>query len=610
MSQTILTAPAAVASSPRLNLAIAPCNISTQRSEISLDRPSLNPDNREIRLLEIQPGDFAKPISSRFVVTSLNNPISYQCLSYAWGDPEVTSPIVVSSQSYPVTTNLLSALYRVRSLSERRLVWIDALCINQDDIVERSHQVSMMGNIYSKSDLCIGWLGDFTAKGFTECEAQAAIDVLYRLGGQTVSPTSIPLSTVCAALEAFSMSSWFTRLWTVQEIVLPDKAILLWGSVHIPWEALHDAVSSMCDSKIKTYPYDLGIFCTGQIVAIGLLRTYCREAVPEEKRLPPPHQILWRVSPRLCLDPRDRIYAVASLFPRELKLNIDYSLTTAEVYKNVTFAILKATRSFQCLTGYRGQIGRTIGLPSWSVDFDPPSDIRDFKAQNWEVAGRYRVHNACSNLQMKISLSADQRSLEVTGIFIDRIKLVSPAIPAPIRPDPNLCLSLPQLTAILSPWHDLAAAHFGSDIAWRKAFRMTTSGNVAIRPSRDPSNEKWNYDTFLQAEFSDYSEYQICDRWLDISNNLVNQSFFITERGHMGTGPPNITVGDEVWVLGGSRLPFAVRPVSRDEHGSKSVVETDTAKTSKLLGDVYVHGFMKGEAVDGHLDEATTITLI
>lgn len=101
----------------------------------------------------------------------------YEALSYVWGDPPSTVDIDVNGQLVKVRENLKDALLALRLSNTERVMWIDALCINQDDIKERSAQVSRMPEIYQRAIRTISWLGT------ADTAALDAMDTLERLGG-------------------------------------------------------------------------------------------------------------------------------------------------------------------------------------------------------------------------------------------------------------------------------------------------------------------------------------------------------------------------------------------------------------------------------------------
>jgi len=101
----------------------------------------------------------------------------YEALSYVWGDPPSTAEISVNGHTIKVRQNLEDALLALRLSDTERVMWIDALCINQDDIQERSAQVSRMPAIYQRATRTIAWLGT------ADKAALDAMDILERLGG-------------------------------------------------------------------------------------------------------------------------------------------------------------------------------------------------------------------------------------------------------------------------------------------------------------------------------------------------------------------------------------------------------------------------------------------
>ena len=81
-------------------------------------------------------------------IVKLDDAPPFEALSYCWGDISYTREIVVSSTTFAVTRNLYAALSELRYPNKSRLVWIDAICVNQQDTVERSQQVQLMHDIY------------------------------------------------------------------------------------------------------------------------------------------------------------------------------------------------------------------------------------------------------------------------------------------------------------------------------------------------------------------------------------------------------------------------------------------------------------------------------
>lgn len=122
---------------------------------------SLRGDGREFRLLILEPStDRFAPVRCKLKRACFDDGnLKYTALSYAWGDPLATTPIVVNGIEARVTFNLEAALRHIRKPSCAVVLWIDALCINQEDVAEKNRQVEMMRDIYSSAELVIAWLG-------------------------------------------------------------------------------------------------------------------------------------------------------------------------------------------------------------------------------------------------------------------------------------------------------------------------------------------------------------------------------------------------------------------------------------------------------------------
>ena len=93
---------------------------------------------------------------------SSSDKIPYEALSYTWGSPERTFTIILNGKTLSITNNLYLALQYLRLTDEDRVIWVDAVCINQENIRERGHQVKQMCRIYSEVEEVIIWLGPGT----------------------------------------------------------------------------------------------------------------------------------------------------------------------------------------------------------------------------------------------------------------------------------------------------------------------------------------------------------------------------------------------------------------------------------------------------------------
>jgi len=117
-------------------------------------------ERKSIRVLELSPGTSTTPIQGRIQEVSLDDPISYDAVSYVWGSPKLSPIIYVNSKAMLVTYNCFQVLENLRDELLPRNYWIDACCINQTSTDERTHQLGIMGDVYSKAIRTVVWLGN------------------------------------------------------------------------------------------------------------------------------------------------------------------------------------------------------------------------------------------------------------------------------------------------------------------------------------------------------------------------------------------------------------------------------------------------------------------
>ena len=135
-------------------------------------RPLGNPES-DLRLLQIQPGEQNENLECTLQTYNfepqLFGEVSYDALSFAWGDATNRAPIFINGRRFLVTPNLEAALRNLRvpktKESQRQVrYWIDAICINQEDSIERDEQVRRMKALYQNANRVIIWLGDYNDK--------------------------------------------------------------------------------------------------------------------------------------------------------------------------------------------------------------------------------------------------------------------------------------------------------------------------------------------------------------------------------------------------------------------------------------------------------------
>ena len=238
-------------------------------SNLKLYRP-LDALRWEIRLLQIKNSGWStSKVECELQTVTLLDPPSFTALSYVWGDPALKEDIIINGKVCAVRRNLARALrnsrnhwhehFPNRDANEFR-IWADAVCINQEDIVERNQQIQLMRNIYTSAELVISSL-DIGDNGNKLTEV--ALDALSSIYEVLVDKDGRPrfsmeeavafkwlkqLPSLCDpnlepnpwhAIDFFQAEHpYFRRVWILQEVVLATKAVLVCNSHTIPFDKL------------------------------------------------------------------------------------------------------------------------------------------------------------------------------------------------------------------------------------------------------------------------------------------------------------------------------------------------------------------------------------
>lgn len=176
------------------------------------------------------------------------NGMEYEALSYTWGDLHKSHELEVNGKTLPITRNLHLALQHLQNPHEDRILWIDALCIDQENIEERGHQVRNMASIYENAIRVIIWLGQSTAdidiffRYMNQLEKQAlrhacnnwdASDTRWELLWYNVELELQDTHEKSRALEGsveLAARPWFKRAWIIQEIAKARSARVMCGT--------------------------------------------------------------------------------------------------------------------------------------------------------------------------------------------------------------------------------------------------------------------------------------------------------------------------------------------------------------------------------------------
>lgn len=322
---------------------------------------------------------------------------AYEALSYCWGDAAAQKIIECDGHPVHVTQSLHSALLQLRrgAFDGPRRIWADAICINQQDLEEKSQQVRMMGRIYRRASNVLVWLGPVTGKlkGSAFSISQGALSQAWldRLWHAFLAYTANQETRTYMQLSKEEQNSygldyypsdrrwyellelaghpWFTRMWIVQEIALAQHADVICGECTISWEKFRQLYFFV----FKTLGF--GILQGTRINPDHWLRlerlSRCADCVARGDSQP-----LWTllVNHRhaQASTPIDKVYALCGLATDvqsgELDISIDYT-------RDYRFALIETTRAII----QRKQSIDIITCAGLAPDADQPSWVPDMR---------------------------------------------------------------------------------------------------------------------------------------------------------------------------------------------------------------------------------------
>ena len=593
---------------------------SEETSTASSPYQLLPPDN--IRLLRIQ--SLEHNLTCELETYCVDTVPSYEALSYVWGRSTQECNINCNEKTLYITPDLLEFLIRLykrriepEGVSKSFRIWIDAICINQSDSVERAEQIPLMGKIYSGAQQVMVWLGeeadesDLAIKGLP-----GIVEGLSQFGG-LVTPSDVPFLLTDGAQQLFraishlTHRSWFCRTWVIQEVALAKKILVLCGDVAFDWTLLPryvNAVNRCGLGPLALAEYQAeagGANSYNSIIEIERIRGQ------RHNEYSIPH-LLQLGRSQECTEAVDRIWAFLGMFPNFVRDNIakndliDLSDgAKREYWQTYTRFAQWLVESLQTLSFlalapslHRYPYVSHPQLPTWVPDWASVQDHKHlgFEMQYYHAGYESEKDQHDGDQWPKISVLPNY-CLVVLGFRIDKVKMVVDYNWG-FTQFPNGLLGEDGDAAKLLVWEDALLGLLHSlhpqqsrdeiiDAHWR-----TLIGNPTVHADKELtianyycwksvlSKFKKNVDPgdMPSDELKSYVFFMQHHQWF-----FQGRRFIITERGRFGAAPKTVTVGDTICVIKADHLLWALR----------FSLDGDSAN---LAGDVYVHGLMNGEA--------------
>jgi hypothetical protein len=586
-------------------------------------------------------------------LTTTGQPL-FAAASYVCGDQTPVQQITCGGDIIEIPQNAYDVLCHLRFRNRPRLIWIDYLCIRQDDAREKSHQVGMLHAIYAQAHV-VSWLG--TAHGIDLQNVTFYLTLFARLwtdevrmpeSGPTISHVlqrvmgrlekylesqteKRPLRYSLSEIASIFAAEYFTRVWIFQEIILGKTNVCQFGDQLYSLAVLTAAaqVLGRCGTR---QPTTLNPECI-KIDVENIERVVCSHLQPalhgrwHQTSRSRPHdvEVVTELNLGSCLDPRDYIYGVASLFLESDLYGIDYALSESEVFADFTAHCLSSDQDIGVLNQDRLAMESACaywdprpGLPSWCPDWSIAGGgngvLFEESGFDWQASGdRKFVYSRPSRV-----------TLAPKGLVVSRLKLCSNSILNRLDGGELWFEHSKRLRAFFES-QGLKVDNGTRDIIFRIFERMFKPEDL-----KDLEGLGWDevsYETRLFVDqvhpsdlvallvpvylaTADPELFEVMELGIDprlpskdhssirdvISNLIAHYGhgirLFVTEDGMQGAGYPGVRSGDLVCIIYGSDVPQILRQV-----------DTEDDDHYILVGACNVDGLMYGEGLEMGLTE-------
>jgi hypothetical protein len=415
-----------------------------------------------IRVLDVLPRD---PSLGPYIIAKMRHvqleDAKYDAISYTWGNPIKSKGILINGKWFSVTENAFGVIEDRVSLLHKRTIWIDCICINQEDDQEKSQQVVMMDEIYRKANRAILWLGDIPdgIMAFSLVEdlcrrvkrEKAGEGKKYEL--QLNNATRIWLLEFYnkfdprfSALARILGHPYFCRLWIIQEITFSKEVHMRCGTCWLNWPEFEWAVFLLLSSKYRRLVGSDNVLWSmqraavlSQIQQISSFRHKLKDN-DASARLPL-GSILADTSIADATDKRDLVYGLLSMSKaaEDAKLVPNYTIDTTQVFKNTAKYLLVNSELEDVLYGAGvGYPRETAEIPSWIPDWACQPRVNRLRKKG------VFTYNASNGRSQSIQ-TPDTDSILMRGISFDQISILS-----------SRCLSPENPNMHSSGWKDIA----------------------------------------------------------------------------------------------------------------------------------------------------------
>ena len=559
-----------------------------------------------IRLVELFSGTVDAPLQCRIFLCRLKEHplVPFEALSYVWGPQEPSYDLLcgdVKPRVLRMGPNLRDALLHLRFhpsiVINPRVLWVDRICINQNDIEERASQVQLMHAIYRGCRQTLVWLGmaDSNTEGAFECarfihkngfDEETPLESLTLFRSPAVSFAD--LKNYLRLLANLTYRPWFERAWTFQEVILPSTVLLLCGKSSMAFECLEASWNPAFRQTSAVGSRQAALIFATRKIEDTFLEDRGRLPADDLERL-----LSFRRDAKMS-DPRDYVFSLLGLFSPYLSLWLspNYTISVKDLFTAVAKHIIRASGEIRILN--------SVESPK-HVDGEAfPSWVPDWRAslESLRNIPHYRnprsPHRATRQSVLDYDPSSDGNRLHLYGIRIGAVEQAGRYNDFHSISEFNLGSRYDHtnqpITAALRQAQTLDA--FEYDAAYKR-ISVKHPDRRSLADSFDlPMEQKIRrrkckqcpivHITPILSMEKAQQDPKLADIVRACMIKMRSRAFFITDSRYLGFGPNCTAAGDQIFLLIGSDVPFVLRPAGNE---------------FELVGACYVHGIMYGEGL-------------
>jgi hypothetical protein len=585
----------------------------------------LDTSKAEVRVATLHPrASVDAPVRVSLQTISLQVKTYFEALSWAWGDANDVQSILLNDEIWWAPKNLVTALEHLLPEATARVLWIDALCINQSKttagLAERAHQIGLMRHIYTRADHVLVWMG--IEREHTEGVLSFLSDVADAANPNGDEPPVLPRSFHVAYKDSWKVlhllsESWWDRLWVLQEVGLGQSPMLHHGATSTPFNKALFAINMLearghLWNSAGQFEAKVGPFNNPELYGFEFKDRYNNRTVmaftPLKQHFVTFTTLLVACRFRSATDPRDKIFGLLGLVPDLVlhALQPRYDESVDKTYIRIAFALMGESQSTLLLS-------HTIpNLPSWVPDWTIINDSEYWAHLPDHMSDKPAFVPSQLGATVRLAIQ-DGRYFKLQGILIDKISKKGHGYhglgrsldwSTHRRTLSRVCFNEPvdvleNDLAFMSEhrWHamsqcfsfvyldamfDVLTLQLFALIRWINLFCHNI--HYSLFPQLDTS-----YSTRKASEERDFEVMRTSKHLKPYLRDRQTvpgpSSIFTTEGGFIGIGPAFIAPGDQIFIVAGASYPLVLRPSST----SPSRLE--------YVGECYLAGIMQGEVI-------------